>query len=409
MSGRPAADLVQRIAAARLWAAHHYPYLASALFASPVVLQEGLGTAAADAAWRVYLDPETAPQWSAEELGGVFVHLSGHLLREHADRALDAGVGDDEALKDRWNLAADAEINDDLPQLRFPAPPVMPGDLGCPDGQLAEQYFRTAQPLAEGSDAECWRCGSAAHGQHEPWERDGDGRAAAARGDSDGVPQSAQKLIRRQVAQEVLSHGKQAGHVPSGLRRWAEALLAGRVDWRSQLAAELRRGITDVAGQVDYSYRRPSRRSSISPDVVLPALRRPVPEVAVVLDTSASMDDRLLGEALAEVDSLLRSVGVGGQAIRVLCVDAAVHSARRVSSTRQIEVFGGGGTDMGKGIEAAVAGRPRPDVVVVLTDGETPWPPAPPPRCRVIVGLLGPRPPAPPGWARSVRITDTPR
>ena len=83
-----------------------------------------------------------------------------------------------------------------------------------------------------------------------------------------------------------------------------------------------------------------------------------------------------------------------------------MHSARKVSSATQIELLGGGGTDMGKGIEAALAGRPRPDVIVVLTDGETPWPAAPPSRCRVVVGLLGPRPPVPPGWARAVRIGD---
>lgn len=402
-----APELIRRIAAGRLWAAHHYPYLASALFASPVVLQENLGTAAADDAWRVYLDPKTALEWSAEELGGVLVHLSGHLLREHAVRATDAGVGEDEAVKDRWNLAADAEINDDLPGLRFPAPPVQPSDIGCPDGQLAEHYFRNGHPLAEDTETACWRCGSAAHGQPEAWEQ---GRPGTGKPNGDGkdggLPGSAQKLIRRQVAQEVLAEGRKAGTVPAGLRRWAEAQLQAKVDWRKQLAAELRRGISDVAGQVDYSYRRPSRRSSISPDVVLPALRRPVPEVAIVLDTSGSMDERLLSEALAEVDGLLRAVGVGGQSVRVLTVDAAVHSARRVSSAKQIELLGGGGTDMGKGIEAALAGRPRPDVIVVLTDGETPWPSAPPSRCRVVVGLLGPRPPAPPRWARAVRIGD---
>jgi len=42
-------------------------------------------------------------------------------------------------------------------------------------------------------------------------------------------------------------------------------------------------------------------------------------------------------------------------------------------------------------------------VVVVLTDGLTPWPAAPPAGLRVVVALLreGGRPP--PGWARVVR------
>ena len=39
---------------------------------------------------------------------------------------------------------------------------------------------------------------------------------------------------------------------------------------------------------------------------------------------------------------------------------------------RQLQ--GGGGTDMVAGIDAAMSLRPRPDAVIVLTDGYTPFP-----------------------------------
>ena len=60
--------------------------------------------------------------------------------------------------------------------------------------------------------------------------------------------------------------------------------------------------------------------------------------------------------------------------------------------------------------EAAARLRPRPAVVIVLTDGFTPWPQRPPPRTRVVVGVLTERG-APfefplPDWARIVRIED---
>jgi hypothetical protein len=62
---------------------------------------------------------------------------------------------------------------------------------------------------------------------------------------------------------------------------------------------------------------------------------------------------------------------------------------------------------MGEGIAAAAALRPRPTVVIVLTDGYTPWPDRPPPGIRVIVGLLAEgRPWAPPDWACTVLIED---
>jgi predicted metal-dependent peptidase len=184
---------------------------------------------------------------------------------------------------------------------------------------------------------------------------------------------------------------------------WGGGVLQAEVDWRSVLAAELRRAVADTAGAVDYSYRRPSRRASVAGRVVLPALRRPVPEVAVVCDTSGSMTEDLLAAALAEVEGLLRSLGMARQ-LRVLACDTAVGPARRVTSARQVELVGGGGTDMGAGIAAAAQLRPRPAVTVVLTDGYTPWPFGPPRGMRVVVALLGDDAPEAPEWARAVRV-----
>lgn len=94
----------------------------------------------------------------------------------------------------------------------------------------------------------------------------------------------------------------------------------------------------------------------------------------------------------------------------MLAVDTAVHASRRVTRVEQVELAGGGGTDMGAGIAAAAALRPRPSIVIVLTDGYTPWPDRAPPGVRVVVGLLAePHMPAgwpPPEWARTVVIED---
>lgn len=63
---------------------------------------------------------------------------------------------------------------------------------------------------------------------------------------------------------------------------------------------------------------------------------------------------------------------------------------------------------MGAGIEAAAALKPRPSVVIVLTDGYTPWPEQPPPGVRVVVGLLsqGGEAWSAPQWARVVQIEE---
>ena len=67
---------------------------------------------------------------------------------------------------------------------------------------------------------------------------------------------------------------------------------------------------------------------------------------------------------------------------------------------------GGGGDVFARGITAAAALKPRPGLVVVLTDGYTPWPAGAPRGVAVVVGLIGAAAPNAPAWARSVRIDD---
>jgi predicted metal-dependent peptidase len=392
---------VPGLAAGRVWAATRFPYLATGLFGTQVVADDGIGTVAVDEGWRLHADPELTAQWTAAQLGSVLVHHLSHLLRAHAERAGVAGVDDDEA--QLWVRCADAEINDDLVPagLELPGSPVLPAHLGAEPGRLAEQYFETArrrdgayrppgEMRAGGWDLDC---GGGADGRPRRWDSGGGPRLA---------PWQA-RLLARRVAQDCLRHGREAGDVPAGLLRWADELLEPAVDWRKALAAELRRAVADTSGAVDYSYRRPSRRASVAGAVILPALRRPVPDIAVVCDTSGSMSEDLLAVALAEVEGLLRAVGAARQ-LRVLACDTAVGPVRRVSSARQVELIGGGGTDMGAGIEAASRLRPRPAIAVVLTDGYTPWPDEPPRGMRVVVGLIGDEAPEAPDWARAVRV-----
>jgi predicted metal-dependent peptidase len=400
------------LAAARLWAASRFPYLATGVFGAQVIAERGSGAVSVDESWRMHADPELTAAWTPAQLGSVLVHHVCHLLRDHGERARATGIRPDEART--WVRAADAEINDDLVPagLDLPGRPVLPRDLSAPDGLLAEQYFdgirasaqegtssgrgagrgdRSGQSADEETAGDWVDCGSGADGMPRPGQGPG------------GLPGWQADLLCRQVALDVTAHGKLPGTVPAGLLRWAQEVLSPKVNWRALLAAELRRTVAEVAGAVDYSYRRPSRRSSVAGQVVLPALRRPVPEVAVVCDTSGSMTGDLLAMVLAEVEGLLRALGLARQ-VRVLACDTAVGPAQRVTSARQVQLVGGGGTNMGAGIAAAAALRPRPAVTVVLTDGYTPWPAEPPKGMRIVVGLIGSQARDAPPWARSVRV-----
>lgn len=384
-----------KVAAARLWASDRLPYLSGAVFACSVQSAPSTGGVAVDRSWRVQADPDVVAGLDVPDLGRLLLHLTAHLVRGHADRADAVGVRD--ADRPRWNRCADAEINDDLKPAGL-LPPIasdLPADLGQPDGGLVEKYF-----AATDGPTGATRCGSGAGGSPV------DGQDGPP-----GLPPGQAEMLRLAVAADIAErHRKQPGSVPAGWVRWAETLVPSSVDWRRVLAAEIRRAVAAVAGAVDYTYRRPSRRTPGRelPRPVLPALHRPVPSVAVVADTSGSMGETELAQVLAEIDALLRRAGLASARLPVLAVDAEVQAVRRVATAAQVSLAGGGGTDMAAGIEAAAALRPRADVVIVLTDGYTPWPDAAPRGCRVVVGLINDNAESVlddvPPWARAVAI-----
>ncbi|MGD0808514.1 MAG: VWA-like domain-containing protein [Acidimicrobiales bacterium] len=383
-------QLDEQVAAARLWAADKAPYLATALFAMSLVPVTGLRTAATGPRWHLYLDPVVADLWSVAELGSVLVHEVHHLIRSHADRAAALGVG--AASARRFNIAADCEINDDLGDLSLPAGGVNPSLFGFEPGQLAEAYYVLLEAVGELPPV---LCGSGAHGVTDGWEH---------HDDNGGVDQVEAELLRQQVAVEVRASVQRGGQVPIGLERWAHAFLRPVVDWRRELRAQVRAGLNAVSGGVDYSYSRPSRRTGtpLGRDVVLPALVQPLPRIAVVVDTSASMSTTVLEHALAEIKGLLQSMGAGRAQLTVLTCDTMVRTTKTVFSASQVQLAGRGGTDMRVGVEAALAVRPRPDLVIIATDGFTPWPDRAP-LASIVVALLGSGP-APPKWARLVRV-----
>ncbi|WP_052847309.1 DUF2201 family putative metallopeptidase [Streptomyces avicenniae] len=399
----------EKLLAARLHAVKVRPYLAGALFALHVVEDRSVPTMAVDMHWRCYVSPGFVARTPLDELAGVWVHEVSHLLRDHHGRgeryAREHGeFGPGERL--RRNIAADFEINDDIygDGLPLPTGAVVPSLLGLPDALLMEEYLRRAPMSGLAADLAWLDCGSGADGHERPWELGPDG--------AHGLSRQQRDAIRFRVAEGIRGR---PGDAPEGWRRWADQAFHPPQPWRQLLGAAVRSAAGGAGGGDDHSYRRPSRRSAAVPGVVLPSLRRTPPRVCVVIDTSGSVSDAELGSALLEVAAISRAVGGRRDLVSVLSCDAAAGVAVPLCRAENIELIGGGGTDLRAGFARALRSRPRPDVIVALTDGQTPWPSAPPP-CRTVVGLFSrsarpvneenpayvPKPA--PSWARVVTI-----
>ncbi|WP_309114226.1 VWA-like domain-containing protein [Saccharothrix sp.] len=398
----------EKLFAARLYAVRSRPYLATALFALHVVESRWVPTMAVDQHWRCYVSPAFVDRTPVEELAGVWVHEVSHLLRDHHGRsdrfAAEHGLsGPGERL--RMNIAADCEINDDVfgEGLVRPEGAVEPTMLRLSEGQLMEDYLRQFR-LGPHTNALAWLdCGSGADGLARPWDLGPDGAHGLSTGERDAV--------RFRVAQGITAR---PGSVPKGWQRWAEEAFHPPQPWRELLGAAVRSAVSGAGAGEDYTYGRPARRSASLPGVVLPSLRRRPPRVRVIVDTSGSVSDAELGSALVEIAGIVRAVGGRRDLVSVLSCDAAAQVTHPLCRAEGIPLVGGGGTDLRTGFAQSLRTSPRPDVIVALTDGQTPWPEARPP-CRTVVGLFprsgrsgedNPdyRPDTPPPWARVVTI-----
>jgi Putative metallopeptidase domain len=247
----------------------------------------------------MYLDVGVLERVEVGEVGPWLLHQVSHLLREHAARyprrpaswGPDAGpLGSRTAEQRRWNVAGDAEINDDLytAKLELPEVAIHPSRLALPEGWTSEQYRdaldageittdpdRLAAPGARQDDGEATGpcsamsdtarsgehdCGTGCDGQDRCWNRN-----------KPGLSVVGARLVARDTARRIREHTRQRGVTPAGWQRWADEMLEPSVNWRRQLAAHVRRGAAHRTGRLHLPpalsprCRGPRRRASEPP------------------------------------------------------------------------------------------------------------------------------------------------
>jgi len=363
--------------AARVRASYQRAYFAPAIFSLVPVRTELIASMAVDSHWRLYYNDAWLKAHTVEENAAVVIHEVSHLLRQHDARKQAAAVTNIPL----WNTATDCEINDDLLAEGLPLPedPPRPGAFGLKVGENAETYYRLLHKPAQsgttgnainGSIASARDCGSGAHGERRPWELpDDDGSPGSAA----GVDHVKAELVRRDVAQRILDRSGDAGDVPLGWRLWARTVLTPKVDYMATIRHAVRKALREsTLGRYDRTYRRPHRRQACYGDFIMPSFHQPRPRPGFLIDTSASMQDTQLARAVAELGGLTRQLGYGAEVI-VCCCDTAVHDVKRVFSTAQLALYGGGGTDLTAGFRCFDE-RNAVDLLVVVSDCHTAWP-----------------------------------
>jgi len=356
---------------ARLWLVARRPYLASGVFRLHYVKSKDVPTLGVSKRWVCYYNPEYCSRLSIQELGTVICHELYHLLRLHHERR-----GSREQAT--WNVAGDLEINDDLLDLKLPFGALTPRTFGLPDGKTAEEYYEMLLPNGEMESPSIG--GSGSDGVERPWESHED----------EGLSEASAEVVRRQIAEDV----RRAGNAPADLKRWADELLRPTVQWHQVLRRQLHHSAGVERGLVDYSYRRRNRRQA--GEVILPSFVKPKLKAAVIIDTSGSIASSELSRFLSECKALVSLC----EEVVCYAFDESLKWQGKINSAEGAarNLRGGGGTRMDKAIELAVKDGHR--LIVVFTDGETPWPRTRPRGSVIVVTTHKPGP----EWAYTVKI-----
>ena len=233
---------------------------------------------------------------------------------------------------------------------------------------------------------------------------DSPGRTADEPGADQSPPDvSAEEQAWDEAMHQALNLAKAQGKAPGAVEETIRDAHRSTLDWRSLL----RRYMTDAAAR-DYSWSVPNRRF-IDSGIYLPSIRSEgMGTLAVIIDTSGSVDS----DALAAFWSEVREVAaeIEPERIVVLQVDAAVQDEEHYAPgelPERIVVKGRWGTDFRPGFERLAEQGIRPAVCLYFTDMDCDRYPETEPDYPVAwidyspaVGLS----PEPPPWGEHIRI-----
>jgi len=180
---------------------------------------------------------------------------------------------------------------------------------------------------------------------------------------NDETPQDKLEAAQQEIlAQNALDKAHSMESLPEGLERLIPIALKGMIDWRSVLRDSI--GGYYVS---DYAMMPPSKKLLYA-GIYLPSATSRHLELTIAIDSSGSVDELLLAQFIAEVESIAELFG--SYSIEMLVCDDRVRSHQRFSNGESIEysLEGGGGTNFVPVFEFIETQLTPPKILLYFTD-----------------------------------------
>lgn len=353
-----------RITAARTRLLLDFPWFGSLAMRLQIEPTDQVKTFATDGT-RLLYNPATAATYSDAELTGVMGHEVMHCALLHPYRRANR----DHKL---WNVATDYAINAEIIRsgLKLPA-----GILIDPqyDGlsadviyaQLSKQQQQQGQPQPDPNGSSSAPQQGQGQGQGQPAPDTGTVEDAPPVPDQPAPDQSQPMTATDwQIAAEQASDvAKGCGKMPGGMDRAVKQSRQQPADWRAIL-----REFVEHTVPSDYSWLSPNRRQ-IANGVYLPGVTKEnLGVIAVAVDTSGSIDARLLAAFSQELTAIAHETRP--EVITVLYCDAQVQKTEEFATDDEITLHaaGGGGTRFTPVFDAVAAWEQPPVCLIYFTD-----------------------------------------
>ena len=391
------------IESARLKFTSLSPYLYTALMRHAFVEVDWVDTCGVTEGMVLLYNPDYFKSLSVLQAATRLWHEVGHWQR---GSFLRSTILTNKEWSRKSNIAADLAINSSGKDGGWDFGPdgLLPSAYGLPDFLTYEEYYSLLPDNPAIPAGKTWggQCGTGAGNPIDLEKEEEVDRLF-------GKSKVDQKIIAQDVAREIKDFSsKGIGKIPSHLIVWADSMLVQpKVPWTTIFGCTLMQCAGDIIGGTgEYSYSRVSRRSTmLNSGIVLPGAIEQEIEVCIVLDTSGSMGLKTeIEPALAETRAVLQTLGLYQAWLLQVDADSACEPRRvRPEDLRKMDIHGRGGTDFRPAFVAAKKLRPKPSLLVYMTDGAGPAPTHAPFGMETIWCIFGAGP-KPATWGREVRV-----